>query len=163
MTEMNSPTPEQSISSNKEAVILAGGVIDKKNYEKGVKKLAENNNASQKADIHRKTHTDLIALRIQSYEKRDMPSTQIDDAFRVMSSYGNLEHMPKHFPIKIEQINDLTYEMLISAQKNLPDGITAEDIANIGEQSIKNFQEILQSVNTTKETYDEKIEDVRVF
>jgi len=131
MTETNLPTSEKSEISNKEAVILAGGVIDKKNYEKGVKKLAEDKNTSQVADVHRKTHTDLIALRIQSYEKRDMPSTQIDDAFRVISSYGNLEHMPKHFPIKIEQINDLTYEMLISAQKNLPGGITAEDVANI--------------------------------
>ena len=70
-------------------------------------------------------------LRIQSYEKRDMPSTQIDDAFRVISSYGNLERMPKHFPITREQINELTYEMLIFAQKNLPGGIAAEDVTNI--------------------------------
>lgn len=131
MTETNLPIPEKSLEPDKEAIILAGGVMNKKQFEAGVKKLAEDKNTSQIADVHRKTHTDLIVLRIQSYEKRDMPSTQIDDAFRVISSYGNLEHMPKHFPIKIEQINDLTYEMLISAQKNLPGGITAEDVANI--------------------------------
>lgn len=96
-----------------------------------MKKLAEENNALRIADIHRKTHTDLIALRIQSYENRDLPSTKIDDAFRVISDYGDLKNMPKRFPVKIEQINELIYEMLVAAQKNLPGGITAEDVANI--------------------------------
>ncbi len=162
MTEKKSLTPEKSEIPHREAIILAGGVTDKKSYEEKVKKLTEDR-ISQIADIQGKIHTDLMNLRIQSYEKRDLPSTQIDDAFRVISSYGNLKNMPNHFFITQEQINDLTYEMLISTQKNLPDGITAEDVANIGEQSIKNFHEILQSVNTTKETYEEKIEDVRVF
>ncbi len=131
MAETNLPTSEKSDTPHKEAVILAGGLIDKKSYEEGVKKLAENNNASQIADIHRKTHTDLMALRIQSYENRDMPSTKIDDAFRVISSYGNLERMPKHFLVTREQINDLIYEMLKVTQEEIPEGLTAEDISNI--------------------------------
>lgn len=71
--------------------------------------------------------------------------------------------MPKRFPVKIEQINELIYEMLVAAQKNLPGGITAEDVANIGEQSIKNFHDILRSVGTTKETYEEKIQEAQTF
>lgn len=60
-----------------------------------------------------------------------MPSTKIDDAFRVISSYGNLERMPKHFLVTREQINDLIYEMLKVTQEEIPGGLTAEDISNI--------------------------------
>jgi hypothetical protein len=147
---------------DKQVVILAGGVNDKEKFPVEVEKLKKERE-QQAFDIKKSTHSDLIALRTQSYENRDMPSTQIDDAFRVISGYGDLKNMPNRFFITQEQINDLTYEMLIATQKNLPNGITVEDVANIGEQSIKNFHEILQSVNTTKETYEEKIEDVRVF
>jgi hypothetical protein len=147
---------------DKQVVILAGGVSDKEKFPAEVEKLMQEK-AKQAFDIKKSTHTDLMNLLTQPYENRDMPSTQIDDAFRVISGYGDLKNMPNRFFITQEQINDLIYEMLTSTQKNLPDGITAEDVANIGEQSIKNFHEILQSVNTTKETYEEKIEDVRVF
>lgn len=39
--------------------------------------------------------------------------------------------MPQYFPIKLEQINDLIYEMLKATQENIPQGLTAEDISNI--------------------------------
>jgi hypothetical protein len=162
MAEINLPISEKSDASQKETIILAGGVIDEKEYEWALKKLTEDK-ALQIADVHGHIHTDLMNLRIQSYEKRDMPSTKIDDAFRVISSYGNLDRMPKNFLVTREQINDLIYEMLIATQKNLPDGITTEDVANIWEQSIKNFHEILQSVGTTKETYEDIVESVKDF
>lgn len=71
-------------------------------------------------NIHAKTHTDITALRLQEYENRDMPSTYMDDAFRAIMQYGNMEHMPRHFMINQNQIHDLTYEMLRATQENIP-------------------------------------------
>ncbi len=70
-------------------------------------------------------------LLIQPYEERNVLSTQIDDAFRVMFKYSHLKKIPENFPLKREQVNELIYEMLISAQSNLPDGMTVEDVSNI--------------------------------
>lgn len=162
MAETNLPTSEKSDTPNKEAVILAGGVIDEKEYEWAVKKLTEDK-VLQIAGVHGHIHTDLMNLRIQSYENRDMPSTKIDDAFRVISSYGNLENMPKQFLVTREQINDLIYEMLKVTQEEIPGGLTAEDVSNIWEWSIQNFHMILQSVGTTKRKYEDIVEDARVF
>lgn len=144
MNEKVLPKPEQeSQKYDKKVVILAGGVVDKEKYSEEIEKVSRDN-AIQIWEIHSHMHSDLMNLQIQQYEKRDLPSTNIDDALRVISSYDHLELMPKDAPISLDQINNFTYEMLLSAEQHLPGGITPEDVANIWEWSIQNFQSLMR-------------------
>lgn len=120
MTEKNTLIPPETSIPDKEVLILASGLIDKKDYHKSLDNLLEKKRRDI-VDIHAKTHTDIAALRLQEYENRDMPSTYMDDAFRAIMSYGSMENMPRHFMITQDQIHDLTYEMLKTTQENIPE------------------------------------------
>ena len=119
--------------------------------------------AGQVEDTHENTHTNLINLRIQSYEKRDLPSTHIDDAFRKFLPQENTKSLSEVFTT--DEVNDFTYEMLCVAEENLQ-GITQEDINNIGNQSIINFQEILKFPTDREgkeKSYEEIMGEVQTF
>jgi hypothetical protein len=163
MTKINLPNSEKDTKEvDKQVVILAGGMGNEEKFQAEVDNLMEEK-LQQSFNIKNRTHIDLMNLRIHWFDNRDLPSTCIDDAFRRICSYGNLKNVPNHFPITLEQINDLTYQMLQVTQEEISGGLTAEDVANIWEGSIQNFHEILRSVGTTQETYEEKVIEARDF
>lgn len=84
MAEKFLPSPDVTSSMpSKDVLILAGGLVGEKDYQKQVKKTVEKK-AKEGMDINKSTHTDLMNLMIQSYENRDLPSTYMDDAFRLI-------------------------------------------------------------------------------
>jgi len=146
----------------KKIIILAGGMSEEEDFRAKVEELMKER-ATEVWDIHKNTSRDLMNLLIQPYEERNVLSTQIDDAFRVMFKYSHLKKIPENFPLKREQVNELIYEMLISAQSNLPDGMTVEDVSNIWAWSIENFYEMLQERGIKKEKFEDIMDDAISF